>query len=636
MQKLYISCYLSLWLGIATYGQTPAFKTQEECPEEVCELPQINESGEALYSVVAPIGIYAVKKIEQAPRLSTLNGKKIALVGGSFNATITHLELKRLLESKYPKAQIFLFSEVGTAGQYYPHSKQVKSFQRKLQSLGIEAVISGNAGCGICTLKEVGNSISAEYIGIPAVTIGAPTFVKQIVTTSLNHGLPAPRVAIYPGAFSSHSREELIENTRKHVLTQVEDALTKPITQIEIEGYQRDSELHYSDILLTGTLEEVQALFQERRWTDGLPILPPTPKRIQDFLQYTDMAEDEVVGIIPPGQRKVLVWHVAANGVMSGCPPEFMPLLIAYTQALSHGDFRRPLVSTHGWTPYGWVNGPVARQLGIDFGQGMISEPRNAVLGRFINLIMQNLAGYHVKENRMGTFGYLTPWTFAEDEEACLKIGWQPYHVEQGFGLHDNLLTAGSALLWGNNLTPATPDPDKIMELMAWDITEKQQNALGSTNPNVYRTIFITEFVARDLSKKYPSKKALEQALIQTARRPAYMRAYARYWANPGSQQFEKYSFGQFQSQILKKENASMTALPPWFPSEMKTDKIHTVAVMENDMTPILVTGDPHRNKVQIMPGGAYVSISIRLPKNWDSLMDSLGYEPLERFYLKP
>lgn len=72
----------------------------------------------------------------------------------------------------------------------------------------------------------------------------------------------------------------------------------------------------------------------------------------------------------------------------------------------------------------------------------MISEANNKAFGRFIELAMLNIGGYYVKENRMGTFGYMSPWTFAEDEEACLRVGWDPYHVTQGYDLNDNTLTA--------------------------------------------------------------------------------------------------------------------------------------------------------------------------------------------------
>lgn len=80
------------------------------------------------------------------------------------------------------------------------------------------------------------------------------------------------------------------------------------------------------------------------------------------------------------------------------------------------------------------------------------------------------------------------------------------------------------------------------MTLLAFDITEKQQNGLGNTNPQVYRTVFLTEPVASDLTKAYSDKAELEDALA-TARWPLFMLAYANYWANTGSVQSDKYTF---------------------------------------------------------------------------------------------
>jgi hypothetical protein len=63
-------------------------------------------------------------------------------------------------------------------------------------------------------------------------------------------------------------------------------------------------------------------------------------------------------------------------------------------------------------------------------------------------------------------------------------------------------------------------------------------------------------------------------------------------------------------------------------------ERIYTVPVMKTGMTPILVTGDADRNKVQTMPGGNSATIEIKLPANWDELMAELGYRPLEEFFL--
>lgn len=576
--------------------------------------------------------------IAQGPRLDTLEGKTIAVVGGSFMAHVTHPEIKRLILQNYPTAKVILLEEIGSAG-VFPGPGVVRKakddFQRKLKEMGVQAVISGNGGCGLCTPKETGSSIAAEYLGIPAVTIAGPTFVRQVYSTSINNGVPAPRAATYPGAFAAHTREELLRNTREVVWPQLVEGLTKPITKEEVADLGKTAVGGARDIVFTGTTDEVNRFFVENRWSDGLPVIPPTAARVEQFLKFCDLEWDKSVGVLPIAYRDTLVWHVAVNGVMAGCPPEFMPLLIAFTKALADGNYRRTLASTHAWTPFCWVNGPVARQLGLDSQQGQINEPKNVALGRFINLAMLNLGGYYVKQNRMGTFGYLMPWSMTEDEEACLRIGWQPYHVQLGHDLNQSVLTAASALMWGNNLTPATDDPEKIMQLVAWDVVEKGQFAMGSGPKLTPRTILITEYVARDLARGYTSKRDLENALIATARRPAYERAYSNYWANPGSA-FDpaRYTVDQHLRKIIRDENGALTGPPPWFPKLPGLEKMYTVPVMRTDVTAILVTGDADRNKVQTIPGGSPATIAIKLPANWDALMEDLGYRPLKAFFL--
>lgn len=613
-------------------------KESDNCADGECNIPTLDDAGNQVYAIVSPVGYNDMEMVIQAPRLDTLEGKAIALVGGSFMASTIHQELKKCIQQAYPTAKIYMFNEVGSGGPYsvYGQSSQTIAFQNKLKELRVDAVISGNCGCGLCTTKESGSSIAAEYIGIPAVTVGAPTFIAQIHSTGVNRGIPVLRTAEYPGAFASHSTEELLKNTREKVFPQVVEALTAPITQEEIALYANQGKRPYDEIVYYGNYDEIQEYCKVNQWTDGLPVIPATNEKVLEYLEFTPYAAGDVLGTYALAYRECTAYTVAANAVMAGVPKEFMPLCIAFVKCMSDGEWRRPLASTHGWSPYAWFNGPVARQLGIDCGQGMISEEVNKALGRFIDLAMLNIGGYYVKENRMGTFGYLSAWTFAEDEQACANIGWQPYHVTQGYSWNDSTITAGSALQWGNNVTPAADDPEKIMTLLAWDITEKQQNGLGNTNPQVYRTVFITEYVARDLAKQYSSKAALEDALIATARRPLYMRTYANYWANTGSQQFDKFTFEQYYDKLLKDsaELAGLTDTPVWLEGIVDDAQIETIATMLKGQTPLLVTGDTDRNKFQVMPGGGYVTVQIELPENWNDLVAPLGYEPLENFYI--
>lgn len=532
-----------------TYSTNP-----DECVDGVCFVPKNDEEGNQVYAIVLPVGYHDVSLISQVKRLNSLNGKNIALVGGSFMASTTHNELKKCIEEEFPDSKIFLFNDIGQAGPFsvFGATEKTKTFQEKLKALKIDAVITGNCGCGLCTTKETGNSIAAEYIGIPSVTVGAPTFIAQIHSTGVNRGVPVLRSAEYPGAFASHSEEELRKNTREILWPQIKTALTSQITQREIAEYALEGKRPYDEIIYYGNFEEIQKYFKINNWTDGLPIIPPTDEKIQEYLKFTPYKASDIIGTIAVGYRECTVYTVAVNAVMSGVPAEFMPICIAFVQGMNNGEWRRPLSSTHGWTPYAWLNGPLARQLGIDNQQGMISEVANKALGRFIELSMMNIGGYYVKENRMGSFGYLTPFTFSEDDKACAELGWKPYHVTKGYDVNSNTITNASCLAWGNNVTPSTDNPEKIKDVIAFDITEKQQNGLGNTNPQVYRTLFITEYVAKDLAKKYKSKDELEDALIETARRPLALRAYALYWANTGSQQNNLMSLEDEYRKLIK------------------------------------------------------------------------------------
>ena len=601
------------------------------CKDGVCELQPSGASRQI--SVFAPVAESAVKPIACAPRLMSLDGKTVAIVGGSFMASVTHPELKRLILAEFPTAQVYLLSEIGAAGPY-PRPGVIRrekdAFQRKLKDFKVDAVISGNGGCGLCTPKETGSCIAAEVLGIPSVMIAAPGFVKQAKNTALAAGLPVLRVAEYPGAFASHSHDELIDNTRKILWPAIKKALTEPIKDGERSAGDGDD-----DGLLTGTEAELRQTFLDSGWTDGLPIILPTEDAVAEFLKFTDHPASHSLGAIPTMQREVSVRHVAINGVMSGCPPEFMPILLAFVECMKSGDFRRTLVSTHAWTPYCWLNGPVARQLGFDCGQGEISEPKNMMLGRFVNLALLNLGGYRVKENRMGSFGYLMPWTLVENEEAALRVGWKPYHLQQGFSLNDSTLSCASAINWGNNLVPATSDAGKIKDMIAWDAVEKQQMAVGSGMPCVYRTFLITPDVARDLATAYKSKGELESALVATARNPLGSRAFANYWGNPGSS-FDptKYSLSRHETQITRTENATTTSTPPWL-AWTGLESIKTVPMMQQGKNIILVTGDPARNKELCLPGGGSATTKIVLPAKWNELMQERGYDPLSDYFIK-
>ena len=637
------NCKLSLFFVFVGF-LLPAFLYAQEriiC-DETCDTGDntkvtMSDKGVAGYAVVSPVGRATVNPIVQAPRLQSLEGKTIAVVGVSFMSRVTHPEIKRLIERDYPTARVLLLDEVGTAGPYPApgitrHAKD--DFQRRLRELKVDAVIAGNGGCGLCTPKEVGSCLAAEYLGIPSVIITAPGFTSQARYTALNNGVPVMRVAEYPGAFALDEEETLIRRTREVLWPQIVDALTRPLTEKETEEALRASRGDIRDDVYYGTLDEVNAYFLEMQWSDGMTIVPPTFDKVNEMMRFTDSSWNETVAVLPIAHRNTTAWHVAVNGVMAGCKPELMPVLMALTKALGGPDFRRTLASTHAWMPFCWLNGPVARQLGIDCGQGEINEAVNASIGRFMNLALMNLCGYYVKQDRMGTFGYPLSWCMAEDEVACKRIGWQPFHVRAGYKEDDNSVTVASTLLWGNNMAPSTVDPERIVQLMAWDISERCQFALGSGRQYTFRTILLTDPVAAILAKEYADPAALEQHLIGLSRRPLKERAFANYYANPGgAKDGGEHNLRQYTGHLRRTEGATMTETPEWYDSSEPL--METIPTMKEGMTQFIVTGDASRNKLQTMPGGGYATVKIVLPHDWDDLMAAKGYRPLRDFMLK-
>ena len=145
----------------------------------------------------------------------------------------------------------------------------------------------------------------------------------------------------------------------------------------------------------------------------------------------------------------------------------------------------------------------------------------------------------------------------------------------------------------------------------------------------------MTEEVAALLKDKYGTIDNLEDQLIATARRPLYERSYANYYANPGSSiNPDHTSLEEYMERLRVEENAEMTPTPEWYASD--AEQMMTIPTMVKGETAFLVTGDPSRNKIQTMPGGAMSTVAVELPAAWDELMQEKGYEPLRSFYLEP
>jgi len=193
---------------------------------------------------------------------------------------------------------------------------------------------------------------------------------------------------------------------------------------------------------------EFNRLFQERSWSDGLPLIPPTAERVASMLQHTPRAPDEVVATIAPAFGTATVERIAINAVMAGCYPEYLPVLLAAAEAVAAPEFNLQGIQATTGPVAVWLilNGPVARQLGVNSGGNCLGPGAwpNATLGRAIRLIQQNIGGALAGGMDRATQGQPGKYTFccAENEDAN---SWEPLHVERGFARDSSTVTVAGA-----------------------------------------------------------------------------------------------------------------------------------------------------------------------------------------------
>jgi hypothetical protein len=180
--------------------------------------------------------------------------------------------------------------------------------------------------------------------------------------------------------------------------------------------------------------DDLEAAF-DRGWTDGLPVVPPTPARVLRMLDGTRRAPDEVVAVVPPDLVPVTVEKVAINAVMAGCKPDYLPVVLAAVQAACTDRFNMHglLCTTYFSGPVIVVNGPIAAQLGMNSGVNCLGQGNraNATIGRALQLVVRNVGGGLPGAIDRATFGGPGKYTFcfAEDEAGS---PWEPLSVDQG------------------------------------------------------------------------------------------------------------------------------------------------------------------------------------------------------------
>jgi hypothetical protein len=461
-------------------------------------------------------------------------------------------------------------------------------------------------------------SAAAEQAGVPSVSLTCEGFLGQAATTAAGLGMPNLPTALVPGHVDAQSAEEL----RRNVAAVTVDAVIQGLTVAPDEAVDL-VEPDPGEIVFEGTADEVNRLFYENGWSDGLPIVPPTVERVERFLRFTDRAPDEELGVLLPDRRRATVRSVAINGVMAGCRPEYMPVLVALIEAMADPRYG---VEHSGNTPGAEtlivLNGPVVKELGFNYQQGALRDGfhANTTVGRFWRLYLRNVAGFLPHRTDKGTFGNTWRVVLAENEEVVRRIGWTTIAQDQGVEAGDSAVTISRFTGGGVLASVYGNEPDRMIAYLAdgisrqigWEVIFTVGLAAGTERP----LLVLSPILAETLARAGLSKADVQRLLYQQARIPAWkFERYIGEWTNlvPGRPTL---------TDLVKRGRA-----PAVFAESEDPARLVPVVCNPGDIM-IAVSGDPLRTNAYVFAHNGMLGYpttkKIQFPAGWSRLLGEM------------
>jgi hypothetical protein len=267
-------------------------------------------------------------------------------------------------------------------------------------------------------------------------------------------------------------------------------------------------------------LGAVQRLFRERRWGDGLPVIPPTAQRVERMLARSALSPETVVASIAPGFGAATMEAIAVNAVAAGCDPELLPLVVAAVKGAADPRFNLQGIqaTTNSVAVWVIVNGPGAKQLGFNAGINCLGQGSwaNATLGRAVHLVLQNVGGALPGEMDRATQGQPGKYTFCCAENEA-ETPWAPLHVERGFRPEATTVTVVGAEGTMNMNTHAK-DADPLLRAFAETMIHPPSNEYTHGGEP---WIIISPEHAQVLHRAGLSKADVKRELWERSRMPA-------------------------------------------------------------------------------------------------------------------
>ena len=449
-----------------------------------------------------------------------------------------------------------------------------------------------------------------------ALAIVSSGFLGQASALARSLGIQGVAVAEYPGVIPTDPDDVFEAKVRTVVVPRLVSALAGTAQEAPAPA---PSDLGSRSIVLAGTLDQVQDHFFDQLWSDGLPVVPPTVDRVERFLDYTDRDPGEVIGILPPARREATVWGVAVNGVMAGCRPEYLPVLLSVTEAVADPEFRiEDAGATPGWEPLVILSGSLAKELDFNSGAGAMRVGRraNSTVGRFLKLLMRNVAGIRTPpgDTDKATIGASFNVALAEDDDAVAALGWAPFRVDSGFGPDDNVVTVQSVVAVSPPIYSAGARALDHMETIAY-LLGTTCGPWAFTGPWFGRwhpLLVLGPAVAQAFAGDGWSKDDIRRYLFEHLTLPAGV--------------LDRYAHDVISTSDTLADLVAKGLAPAHYAAS--TDPARPVPLLlREEWTGILVAGDPGRNQsrgyINNHKQGPPVSKAVVLPAKWRQLRSS-------------
>lgn len=475
--------------------------------------------GSESYKVLVPIAQERLnrKRSTLAPAVTDLSGKTIVAMRHLFRADESFPMLEKLFKENF--SGVRWISNHDMPDERISNAQDEEELGRVLREKGADVLLAGNACCGTCAPAVSRAVVAAEKAGVPAVAIIVKDFVPSAKATARAAGIPDMRLAVYPGAIAIHPSDLLEKNFREVIFPQILDLLGQGSTASTAE------EPEAATSTFIGTYDEVNEYFYAQQWTDGLPIMPPTEERVQAFLDYSGRNSDEVVATLHPSLRKVTVRSIAINGVMAGCLPEYMPVLLGMVDVLADENFHQEDIgSSAGWTPLVVLNGEVTKKLGFNQSTGVLrhGNKANSSVSRALRLILRNIAGFMPGIGDMGTYGRPDIPVLAENESFS---PWEPLSVARGFKPGESVVTMSSMGFMSFHLTVVAQGAENILRNISKKVRLMLLSGDGSAitkGLEMSHTLVISPVIAKTLAEAGYMRKDVQKYIFENSKVPAH------------------------------------------------------------------------------------------------------------------